>query len=285
MKRNFFLAASGKSIIGNQADINVFLFGASQSNMNGQGAVADITGGPYASYLGAKPNVQLYGALTGGIFQNYEAGVNARTTVYPGLDFGPEGPFLQDVQASIGGIVHGIKYCTGGVGLHQEASESDWSPSSSNDLYELFFKNNTNDSYCELALNILLNKYPYSTIKIKGLICANGERDAQFARTTFEADFKAITDQLKIDLPTYSNRIDVSGLKIVYNRLKPSILPNAPDVDTQRIRAAQESFAANNADADYVNSDDLPFNSSNIHYTSDSVIILGQRLAAQYLSY
>jgi len=255
--------------------IRVFVFWG-QSNMNGQGDKDDLTGA-LSVYAGAHSNIQIYGGLTSGAFQNGEAGVNLRTSAFQDLDYGPELSFLYDVAASLGETVYGVKYAPGGVPLESSAGD-DWNINSANELYNLLIYKSDGSSYCQLARGILDGLFPNNLVSFEALIGVHGEQDAIQGSTSYEDDFGDFINDARI-------RLNNGGIRIIYSQLT-NITGSTSQANINLIKTAQANIQTNFVNTSMIDASDLDKvgGATGIHYTSGATITLGQRMATAYLN-
>lgn len=251
----------------------VFIFWG-QSNMNGQGDIGQLIGA-YAKYAGVHSNIQIYGALTGGVFQDAEPGVNMRTTFgAPGTshDFGPELSFLYDMAEYYGETVYGIKYGYPGSPLKLGSINLEWNIATPDECYNTLFYKADLSSYCQLALAIL--RIQYSSIQFKAMIGCHGETDASEQNADYETDLNNMTTQARLRLN--------SNLISIYNKLH--INANYNPVWVANIRNAQQAVADNDSKTHIINIDALGLKGDSVHFTSDTTVILGQQMAQTYIN-
>ena len=270
MLRNFMTIPSQQG----GETVKIFLFWG-QSNMNGQGVTADLTG-ELSKYAGEHSNIRIYGGLTSGTLQNLQSGVNSRSTYAANLDFGLELSFLYTVAEYFNETVYGIKYAPGGVPLEQTVGLDDWNINSTGELFDLLFYNESLNSYVQLALPLIQAENPVKQLSIEGIIGAHGEQDAIQGSTTYQADFSNMLNLIKT---TYS----LTNVKVIFNRLK-DITTYASQGDIDLIKEAQTNVADSNSNYSMTIADDLIFKGDQIHFTSESSITLGIRNANAYLN-
>ncbi|MEO0477667.1 MAG: sialate O-acetylesterase, partial [Planctomycetota bacterium] len=159
-----------------------------------------------------------------------------------------------------------VKYAVGGTSL-----ETDWDPNTG-PVYTAFTDTVTN------GLAALIG--PGDTYEIAGMLWTQGERDANNDRTTaqYESDLTefvgAIRADYGADLPFFLSRLS--------NRQRSA--SNA--ARWEEIRTAQTQFAAGDANAYLIDTDDAAFSvipTGIIHFDTNGQIALGQAFADSYL--
>jgi iduronate 2-sulfatase len=243
----------------------VFLV-AGQSNCDGRGQAADLTG-PLAKWAKPQDDVliayscsKLRGpALDSGGFKPLRPGWSVapgknRPTKLPSGTFGPEVSFgrgmadrLKDKKVAL------VKFAEGGTSLAK-----DWNPELKDRLYPAFL------DFTRKSLKELKDKgHDYT---LRGMIWHQGESDANLTAEEYQKQLTAFIARVRADLEVPDL---VFGIGEVYDNGKR---------DT--IRAAQKATAEKVKGAYLAPADKLKTSDMGTHFDAASQIELGDRLAA-----
>lgn len=265
MKTILCLALLTLSAVARAAQYDVFLI-AGQSNCDGRGAAADLTG-ELARYAAPQPDVPIaYSCsslrgpiLTSGGFQPLQPGWSVAPGKYkpkslPSGTFGPEVSFgramadaLPDRHIAL------IKYAEGGTSL-----KKDWNPAVRDRLYDAFL------AFVAEQLKVLTDRG--DTYTLRGMIWHQGESDASLPEGEYQTlltDFIAkVREALGVpELPF--------GIGEVYDNGK-----------RDRVRAGQRATAEAVAGAFFVSAEGLKTLDAGTHFDAASQIELGTRFGA-----
>ncbi|MCE9560671.1 MAG: sialate O-acetylesterase [Planctomycetes bacterium] len=243
----------------------VFLV-AGQSNCDGRGQAADLTG-PLAKWAKPQDDVRItYSCsklrgpiLSSDSFQPLQPGWSVapgknRPTKLPSGTFGPEVSFgrsmadrLKDKKVAL------IKYTEGGTSLAK-----DWNPEVKDRLYPAFL------DYTKKSLKELKDKG--HTYTVRGMIWHQGESDASLTAEEYEKMLTAFIARVRTDLELPDLPF---GIGEVYDNGKR---------DT--IRTAQKATAEKVKGVFFVSADKLKTSDMGTHFDAASQIELGERFAA-----
>jgi hypothetical protein len=242
----------------------VFLV-AGQSNCDGRGKAADLTG-PLAKYAAPQKDVLIAyscSKLRGPIlasngFQPLQPGWSVapgkRPTAVPSGTFGPEVSFGRAIaDAMPGKKVALIKYAEGGTSLAK-----DWNPDVKDRLYEAFLQ------HTNASLKALKDKGHTATLR--GMIWHQGESDSALKAEEYQKMLAAFIGRVRTDLKSPELPF---GIGEVYDNGK-----------RDSIRTAQKAVAAEVKGAFFVGADKLETFDKGTHFDAASQIELGQRFAA-----
>ena len=249
---------------------------AGQSNANGYGlASGDLFSGTLV------PNQNLASLGRSDIAGNQDnayifkggdsSGLGEWNTMAPGfgmwngLRFGPELSFTKQYQSNTGAPLAIIKYSPGGTSLY-----TDWnSDLANNTRYDYFIKTIENAKLAAADRGWEL--------EISGVLWMQGESDTfgTLAPAAYEQNLSKLIANTRADLnlPTLPFHIG----QIADSSVWPA---------RQQIWDAQASITARDSNAYLVNAKDIPLfvndsvGSSNIHYTTEGNVILGERFAS-----
>lgn len=243
----------------------VFLV-AGQSNCDGRGQAADLTGPlakwakPQADVLIAYSCSKLRGAaLTSDGFQPLQPGWSVapgknRPTKLPSGTFGPEVSFGREMADHLKGKkVALVKFAEGGTSLAK-----DWNPEVKDRLYPTFL------DFTKKSLADLKGKGHTHTLR--GMIWHQGESDASLTADEYQKQLTAFVARVRADLGTPDLPFGVGELFDNGKR------------DT--IRAAQKATAETVKGVFFVPADKLKTSDMGTHFDAASQIEIGRRFAA-----
>lgn len=263
MKMIAYLLAFGVSAA--RADhFEVFLV-AGQSNCDGRGKAADLTG-PLAQYVKPQRDVliayscsKLRGpALASEGFQPLQPGWSVapgkgKPTKVPSDTFGPEVSFGRAMADHLPGKkVALIKYAEGGTSLAK-----DWHPEIKDRLYEALLQ------HTNASLNKL--KDQGHTYTLRGMIWHQGESDSGLKPEEYQKLLTLFIGRVRADLKSPDLPF---GIGEVYDNGK-----------RDSVRAAQKATAADVKGAFFVVAEKLKTFDMGTHFDAASQIELGQRFA------
>lgn len=241
-----------------RAATKVFLLGG-QSNMSGNGNVADLVG-PLAQYSQGAPNVNYW---------NGAQWVSPAYNVLGGPNFGPDLSFgYQMHQHYPNDSIYLIKWAWGGTNLY-----SDWSPANGGGWCYNNFK-----SIALTALQTL--KDANLSPSIAGMLWMQGEADANdnTMAPAYQTNLVNFIRQQRSDFSSYGG----ANMQFVIGRIIPDWgIPQ----DNALVRAAQEAVpgGVGVGPASWINTDDLQQSTTLApHYGTQGEIDLGLRFAAQF---
>lgn len=243
----------------------VFLV-AGQSNCDGRGQAADLTG-PLAKWAKPQDDVliayscsKLRGpALDSDGFKPLQPGWSVapgknRPTKLPSGTFGPEVSFgrgmadrLKDKKVAV------IKFAEGGTSLAK-----DWNPEVKDRLYPAFL------DFTRKSLKGLKDKG--HTFALRGMIWHQGESDADLAAEEYQKLLAAFIARVRADLEVPDLPF---GIGEVYD-----------NGTRDSVRAAQKATAGKVKGAFLVSADGLKTSDTGTHFDAASQIELGERFAA-----
>jgi len=238
---------------------------AGQSNCDGRGKAADLTG-PLAKYAKPHQDVSIAyscsslrgAALDSGGFQPLQPGWSvapgkSRPTKLPSGTFGPEVSFGHALADHLKGKkVALIKYTEGGTSLAK-----DWNPDVKNRLYTAFL------DFTKKSLKVMKDRG--DTYTVRGMIWHQGESDAGLTAEEYQkllTEFIARTRK-ELELPDLP-----FGIGEVYDNGK-----------RDNVRAAQKATAEKVKAAFFVPADKLKTFDMGTHFDAASQIELGKRFA------
>jgi iduronate 2-sulfatase len=243
----------------------VFLI-AGQSNCDGRGKAADLTG-PLAKW--AKPQdavpiayscSSLRGpALDSGGFKPLRPGWSvapgkARPATLPSSTFGPELAFGRGLADRLSGKrVALVKYAEGGTSLAK-----DWNPSVRGRLYDAFL------AFTRKSLKELTDTG--HTVTVRGMIWHQGESDAGLTTEEYQKRLTEFIVRVRADLAVPDLPF---GIGEVYDNGK-----------RDAVREAQKATAAAVKGAFFVSADGLKTFDGGTHFDAASQVELGERFAA-----
>jgi iduronate 2-sulfatase len=243
----------------------VFLV-AGQSNCDGRGRAADLTG-PLAKWSRPQEDVliayscsKLRGpALDSAGFKPLQPGWSVapgkkRPTTLPSGTFGPEVSFGRTIADHLKGkMVALIKFAEGGTTLAR-----DWNPEAKHRLYQTFL------DFTKKSLKELTDRG--HTYTVRGMIWHQGESDAGLTTAEYQKLLTAFIDRVRADLDA---PVLLFGIGEVYDNGKR---------DT--VRAAQRATAGKVKGVFFVSADGLKTSDMGTHFDAASQIELGERFAA-----
>jgi hypothetical protein len=197
---------------------------------------------------------------------------------WDGVRFGPELSFGHALRKEGDGRIALIKYAKGGTSLAERTDgkpdADDWNLHDDvENQYDFFVKT--------LHNAIAAAEERGDTLKIQGLLWMQGEADARSAEHA-----RAYEENLKAFIASVRRELELPRLKFYLG----SIADSPAWKDREAIWSAQESAASADPDVFVVNGKDLPLfendgdNCANIHYTTASQVLLGERFAEAVLS-
>ncbi|HEX4611370.1 MAG TPA: sialate O-acetylesterase [Urbifossiella sp.] len=259
------LALLGTTSLGRAAHYEVFLV-AGQSNADGRGRAADLTG-PLAKWARPQDDVRIaYSCsslrgpvLTSDGFRPLQPGWSVapgkdRPTKLPSGTFGPEVSFGRGMADRLKGKkVALIKFTEGGTSLAK-----DWNPAVKDRLYPAFL------DFTRKSLQRLTDGG--DTAAVRGMIWHQGESDAALTTDEYQKHLTAFVSRVRADLGT------------------PDLPFGAGEVfdDGKRdtVRAAQKATAGTVKGVFFVSAEGLTTSDMGTHFNAASQIELGERFAA-----
>ncbi len=264
----------------------VYLLGG-QSNGNGRGDAAELSTPPLDTYGLAAPQTDVLfywhktqdtpnGNLTQDTWLDLQPdsghGINSPSSF--DVEFGSElsfGKALADTAPSVNIAI--IKYTHGGTNLHTQ-----WSATGSN--YASFV---TTVQAGLTALTTAGHSY-----ELGGMVWIQGESDTGSTTnaTAYEANLTDLIERVRKDVfggPPSNN----FTLPFVITGLSDSQYGNitTPDSGPYIVRQAQETVAANERQAGFVNTDGLPsYSNGAVHFDATAQIAIGEACATQMLA-
>jgi len=212
----------------------------------GQSNMAGTTNSAFKSLL----PVELQAAQTN-VFEF--DGTNWVVLIAPDTEFGPEISFAYEMQKTLKKPIGIVKYAKGGTGLALT-----WNPLPPPGAIEY-----------QKLINKVNAARKARSINIKGMIWMQGEKDS--GQTTYAV---AYAQNLSNLIQTVRADFNAPAMPFVAGRVNPQPPPypySAP------VRAAQENCTS--TPYAWVNCDDLPKISDNVHYNTDGLVELGKRFA------
>jgi autotransporter-associated beta strand protein len=170
---------------------------------------------------------------------------------------GPEISCAYELQKALGKPIGIIKYSVGGTSL-----SADWNPVLA-----------TNNNLYATLTNKVMEARQLRTINVKGMLWMQGESDSR--RT---APASAYAQNLTNLIQAARADFNSPAMPFVAGRVNP---PAGFEL-SYMVRAAQESCTS--TPYAWVNCDDLPKNSDNLHYSTAGQIELGKRFAQSILN-
>jgi hypothetical protein len=236
---------------------------AGQSNMIGwETNISDLTPGEQMTqtsvlFYGPNENGSTWGWLKPPTVFNNDVGTN--------VGFGPEISIGQHlVLSGTYDLVAQVKYAVGGTDL-----AVDWYP----DPHHFYYGTLLTRVFS--ATNALQAEYPDRQVFLAGFFWMQGESDA--LTITMASDYET-------NLTRFIARVRADfhspWLPFFLGRIRNGHFPYA---DT--VRQAEADVTAKVADVRLVDTDLLPMDGDNIHYTSDGVVTLGNDFAASYIDW
>lgn len=243
----------------------IFLL-AGQSNMDGRGAVKDLTG-DLAHYAKPNPKVLIHFSA-GGLhrtltiskgFRPLEPGYSGtpgnKPKALPSKTFGPEVSFGPAIANALAGKrVLLVKFVEGGTSLH-----SDWNPKEKGKLYENFIK------FVRTTQEMI--KAKGDTCEIRGMLWHQGESDASLPAGQYQAALTALIAQVRGDL----------GLKEL-----PFVIGQVYDNGRRAdVIAGEKAVAKAVPHTGFASADGLETWDKGTHFDARSQIELGKRFARE----
>ena len=243
----------------------IFLL-AGQSNMDGRGAVKDLTG-DLAQYAKPTPNILIHFSAGGlhrpltvsrgfrPIQPGYSGTPGNKPNGLPTPTFGPEVSFGPAIAETLPGTrVLLVKFVEGGTNLH-----SDWSPKEKGKLYENFIKfvRSTQD----------MIKAQGDTCEIRGMLWHQGESDAGLLVGQYQAALTEFIGRVRGDL-------GISELPFVIGQ----VYDNGK---RGNVIAAEKAGAKAVPHTGFAAVDGLTTSDQGTHFDAKSQIELGKRFARE----
>ena len=252
---------------------------AGQSNMDGRGHTAELTG-ELASYAAPQPTIHF--AYSDSTLRNRHFTSNGWTALAPGYSvppastlphveglptgfFGPELSFGRTLSQSLPGHhIAIIKFAEGGTSL-----KTDWRVGDKGALYDQMLQ--------FVAASLQQLKANGDTYELRGFVWHQGENDAKETQQAYADLLTHLIQQLRADLSPYRAPGSAGPLPVVIG----DVFDNH---ERDAVRAAQKQVAGQLPGCAFASADGLETQDQGTHFNAASQIKLGERMAAAILT-